>query len=39
MSSSSELRDTRAEGIHSEGKYKFMILIMTLMLQIKEAFV
>jgi hypothetical protein len=39
MSNGSELRDIRAEGMHSEGKYKFMILKITLMPQIKEAFV
>jgi hypothetical protein len=39
MSNSSELRDIREEGIYFQGKYKFMILKMTLMPQIKEAFV
>jgi len=37
ISKHSELRDLRSEGIHF--KYKFMVLIITLMPQIKEAFV
>ena len=39
MSNHSELRDLRSEGIHFKNKYKFMILKITLMPQIKEAFV
>jgi len=39
MSKHSELRDLRSEGIHFKNKYKFMILKITLMPQIKEAFV
>ena len=41
MSNHSELRDLRSEGtsIHSKNKYKFMVLKITLMPQIKEAFV
>jgi hypothetical protein len=38
MSNHSELKDLRSEGIHFKNKYKFMILKITLMLQIKEAF-
>jgi hypothetical protein len=33
----SELRDLRSEGIHIKNKYKFMVLKITLMPQIKEA--
>jgi len=39
MSNHSELRDLRLEVIHFKNKYKFMILKITLMPQIKEAFV
>jgi len=39
MSNHSELRDLRSEGIHFKNKYNFMILRITLMPQIKEAFV
>jgi len=39
MSNHSELRDFRSEGIYFKNKYKFMILKITLMPQIKEAFV
>jgi hypothetical protein len=39
MSNHSELIDLKSEGIHFKNKYKFMVLKMTLMLQIKEAFV
>jgi hypothetical protein len=39
MSSLSELRDLRSEVIDFENKYKFMILQITLMPQIKESFV
>jgi len=39
MSNHSELRDLRSEGIHFKNKYKFMILKITLMQQIKQAFV
>ena len=39
MSNRSELRDLRSEGIHFKNKYKFMILKITWMSQIKEAFV
>ena len=38
MSNHSELRDLRSEGIHFKNKYKFMILKITLMPQIKESF-
>jgi len=36
MSNHSELRDLRSEGIHFKNKYKFMILQITLMPQIKK---
>jgi len=39
MSDHSELRDLRSEDIHFQNKYKFMALKITMMLQIKEAFV
>ena len=39
MSSHSEMRDLRSEGVHFENKYKFLILESTAMPQIKEAFV
>ena len=39
MSNHSELRDLRSEGIYFKNKYKFMILKITLMPQIREAFV
>jgi len=39
MSNHSELRHLRSEGIQFKNKYKFMILKITLMPQIKEAFV
>jgi len=39
MSNYSELRDLRSEGIPFKNKYKFMILKITLMPQIKGAFV
>jgi len=39
MSNHSELRDLRSEGIHVKNKYKFMVLKITLMPQIKEAVV
>ena len=35
----SELRDLKSERIHFKNKYKFMILIISLMPQIKEAFI
>ena len=38
MSNHSELRDLRSGGIHFKNKFKFMILKITLMPQIKEAF-
>jgi hypothetical protein len=38
MSNRTELRDLRSEGIHFKNKYKFMILKITLMPQIKEVF-
>jgi len=38
-SNHSELRDLRSEGIHFKNKCKFLILKITLMAQIKEAFV
>jgi len=37
MSNHSELRDLRSDFIHFKNKYKFMILKVTLMPQIKEA--
>ena len=39
MSNHSELRDLRSEVIHFNNKYKFMVLKITLMPQIKEAYV
>jgi len=39
MSNHSKLRDLRSEGIYFKNKYKFMILKISLMPQIKEAFV
>jgi hypothetical protein len=39
MSKHYELNDLRSEGIHFENKYKLMILKITIMPQIKEAFV
>ena len=39
MSNHSELRDLRSEGIHFKNKYNFMILKITLMPQINEAFI
>ena len=39
MSNHSELRDLGSEGIHFKNKYKFKTLKITLMPQIKEAFV
>jgi len=39
MSNHSQLRDLRSEGIYFKNKYKFVILKITLMSQIKEAFV
>jgi len=39
MSNHSELRDLRSEDIHFQYKCKFLILKMTLMPQIKEAFI
>ena len=39
MSNYSELRDLRSEVIHFKNKYKFLLLKITLMPQIKEAFV
>ena len=39
MSNHTELRDLRSEGIYFKNKYKFMILKITFMPQIKEAFV
>ena len=39
MSNHSELRDLRSEAIYLKNKYKFMILKIILMPQIKEAFV
>jgi hypothetical protein len=39
MSNHSELRDLKSEVIHFKNKSKFMILKLTLMPQIKEAFV
>ena len=39
MSNHTELRDFRSEGIHFKNKCKFMILKISLMPQIKEAFV
>jgi len=39
MSNHSELRDLRWEVVHFKNKYKFMTLKITLMPQIKEAFV
>ena len=39
MSNHSELRDLRSEGIHVKHKYKFMTIKVTLMPQIKEAFI
>ena len=39
MSNHSELRDLRSEGIHFMNKYKFMILKITFIPQIRETFV
>jgi hypothetical protein len=39
MSNHRELRDLRVECIHFKNKYKFMTLKITMMPQIKEAFV
>jgi len=39
MSNNTELRDLRSEGTNFKNKYKFMILKITLMPQIKDAFV
>jgi len=39
MSNHSEIRDLMSEYIHFKNKYKFMVLKITLMPQIKEAFV
>jgi hypothetical protein len=39
MSNHSELRDLKSEGIYFKNKYKFMILKITLVPQINEAFV
>jgi len=39
MSNHSELRDFRSKGMHFKNKSKFLILKITLMPQIKEAFV
>jgi len=39
MSNHSELRDLRSEGIHFKNKCKFLILKITMMPQIKDAFV
>ena len=39
MSNRAELRDLRSESIHFKNKYKYVILNLTLMPQIKEAFV
>jgi Na+-transporting methylmalonyl-CoA/oxaloacetate decarboxylase gamma subunit len=39
MSNRSEVRVLRSEGIHFKNKYKFMVLKITLMPQINEAFV
>jgi len=39
MSNHSELRNLRSEGIHLKNKYKFIVLKITLMPQIKEALV
>ena len=39
MSNHSQLRDLMSDDIHFKNKYKFMILKITLMRQIKEAFV
>ena len=39
MSNHSELRDLSSEVIHFKNKYKFMVLKITLMSQIKESIV
>jgi len=39
MSNHSEPRDLKSDGIHYKNKYKFMILKITIMVLIKEAFV
>jgi len=39
MSNHSELRDLRSEGMYFKNKYEFMILKITLIPHIKEAFV